>query len=72
MKTFLVTADVTISVHTVVKAPSRKAAIEIARERGMQSLCNQCAIGTALDEWTTSGELDGEPKNLDATEEKRV
>ena len=66
---FRVTAEVMISVSTLVDAKTERGAIEQASKRGMVSLCRQCAQGEAEQEWVTSGELDGEPYNLRAEEE---
>lgn len=67
MKEYMVTVIVTISVHTKVKAKSKKEAIEIADDRPL------CDIDTsdyyAEDEfWVTSGELDGLPENIKVEE----
>jgi hypothetical protein len=69
-KRYRVTAEITISVSTVVFATSPKAAIDAASEQPMQSLCHQCASGDDETEWCTSGKLDGEPKNPTAEEEE--
>lgn len=69
MKTFRVTAEVTISISTVVEARSEEHAKELASERPMMSLCHQCASGADDVEWITSGELDGDAKNLRVEEE---
>lgn len=53
----------TISLHTDVEADSLDEAVEIARSRGVMSLCYQCARSQE-DEWATSGELDCEPGAL--------
>jgi hypothetical protein len=64
MPRYMVTAAVTISVHTEVDAKSPAAAKRLALERGLVDLCHQCAGGDASEEWVTSGELDGEPSDL--------
>ncbi len=64
MKEFVVVANVTISVHTRIRARSAAAAIEEASGRGMPTLCHQCAGGNPDEDWCTSGELDGEPVKL--------
>jgi hypothetical protein len=69
LKRYRVTAEITISVSTVVMAKSEKAALDLAQDQPMQSLCHQCANGEDATEWVTSGELDGVPKNLRAEEE---
>jgi hypothetical protein len=61
---YRVCADVTISVSTVVEAESKEQAIEMAQEREMQGLCHQCSTGNDREEWSLSGEIDGEPMNL--------
>lgn len=67
MAKFIVTGEVTISVHTVVEAKNEKEARVIATGRVVQGLCHQCADSRSADEeWRTSGELDGEPTNLSA------
>jgi hypothetical protein len=50
---------ITISVHTEVEAASPEEAREIAiNDRGIMSLCHQCASGDPSLEWVTSGEFD--------------
>jgi hypothetical protein len=61
---YMVVGDVTISVHTEVEATSAAEAIRLAQERGMQSFCHQCSTGDPENEWTCSGELDGEPSGF--------
>ena len=61
MGRYIVNGHVTISISTTVVASSVVAARRKALERGMQSLCHQCATGDPEEEWVTSGELDGEP-----------
>lgn len=56
---YLVTGYITISVSVEVEADSPKAARALARDAPMMTLCGQCAHGCP-DEWSTSGELDGE------------
>ena len=58
---YLVSGHITISVYTEVEASSVAMAKGKAAERGMLSLCHQCAGGEPSEEWVTSGELDGEP-----------
>lgn len=71
MKRWMVTAEVTISMHTMVEARTENEAREKAAESGMMHLCHQCAAGAdrrdAWNEWRTSGEFDGEP-NIVAVE----
>lgn len=54
---YIVRGRVTISMSTVVEAPERKAALEIARDRP------NCDLGrmtqTKNEAWCHSGELDG-------------
>lgn len=61
---FIVSAEITISVSTEVLAHTAEAALRIARGRPVMSLCHQCATGESDAEWTTTGELDGEPVDL--------
>jgi hypothetical protein len=69
MKRFRVAGVATISVHTDVDAETPEEAIQIAKWRPMQRLCFQCSGAEgADDEWRTSGELDGEPDELEAEE----
>ena len=64
MKKWMVQAEVTISMHTVVEAFSEKEAVEEAMSRGVIGLCHQCSRSESEgSEWVTSGELDGEPMN---------
>lgn len=66
---YTVGAMVTISVFTEVEADSAEKAVEIAEDRGLVGLCHQCGDDrTASAEWVTSGELDGTPYDLKATE----
>jgi len=65
---YRVRAMMTISVYTDVEADSPEQAIELAGEHGNQGFCNQCSNGNADEEWVTSGELDGEPTDLEASE----
>ncbi len=69
LKTYRVVGLVTISMSTLVKARSKKEALVEAGERGLLGLCHQCASGEQDVEWVTSGELDGEPKDMVAEEE---
>jgi hypothetical protein len=72
VKRYRVTADVTISVSVVVHAKSKKGAVAAAEELPMMKLCHQCASNAHIadgEEWATSGELDGTPKNSYAVEE---
>lgn len=72
MKRFSVVGLLTISVHTVVRAVDETQAEERALNRGVQSLCHQCASDYDHDEekeWRTSGELDGTVEEIVAVEE---
>lgn len=62
MKKWAVRTVATISIHTIVEAETEAEAKDLAMDRGMQSFCNQCSDGNPAEEWTTSGELDGEPQ----------
>lgn len=65
---FAVTGHVTISVTTYVRADSPKDAIRIARNRDIQGL----PIGTdgyPCEEWSTFGDLDGQPVPTGAVHE---
>lgn len=64
MKTFRVSAEMTISLVTVVRAKSKEEALELVAARPVIGLCHQCAGGFQSEEWITSGELDGEPTKL--------
>lgn len=64
---YTVVGEVTISMHVEVEASSPEEAIERAEAAPMMSLCHQCGRGEP-DEWSTSGEFDGEPTNLEAEE----
>ena len=65
MKTYTVSAVVTVSLFTKVNANSKQEAIEIAESRGLQGLCHQCASSREPhEEWSLSGELDGEPCDI--------
>ena len=71
MKTWIVSAHVTIGIWTRVEADTAEDAIEQSAERQMMSLCHQCAgEDNADDEFVTGGELDGEPQKLTAREER--
>lgn len=66
---YTVSANVTISVFTEVDADSAEEAEEKVSDRGMIGLCHQCGGSRDAEEvWCTSGELDGEPRHLTATE----
>ena len=62
MKTYKLSAQVTISIHTRVRARSKAEALEIAAARGMSSgLVDQ---GHVDEEWITGEELDGAPTDI--------
>jgi hypothetical protein len=69
MKNYTVTACVTISLHAQVTARSKKRALELAQYLALPPLCHQCSGGGDSEdgEWGLSGELDGEPKDFEAT-----
>lgn len=64
MPKYRVVALCGITVITDVEASSPKQAKELAEERSMMTLCFQCASGNSDEEWVTSGELDGVPREL--------
>lgn len=64
MKEFTITAAVTVSVFTKVKANSIKEAMAEAKTRSLQGLCHECSSGSPETEWSLTGELDGEPTDL--------
>lgn len=70
MKRYRVVGLLTISVSTVVEAATKKKALELAMDTPLMSFCHQCASGDDTTEWVTSGELDAEPRELEATEEE--
>ena len=49
-----------ISMHIDVEANDLDSAVEKAQDSSVMSLCHQCA-SSHEGEWSTSGELDGEP-----------
>jgi hypothetical protein len=66
MPRYVVKAEMTISVSATVEAPSKKAALDEARQRAPMSFCYGCSQGNPEEERVTSGELDGEPVKLKA------
>lgn len=66
LRRYIVTGEVTISVHTEVEARSAKEARELADEHGVMSLCHSCSAESCDEQWVTSGELDGAVKIRDA------
>lgn len=63
MTRYRFSAEGTISLSLVVEAESLKTAKQLAGDAAMQGLCHQCAEGCG-GEWSTSGELDCEPRNI--------
>ena len=59
-KKFMFVVEVGISMNIEVDAKTLEAAIKIAKDSPVMSLCHQCARGDP-GEWCTSGELDGDP-----------
>lgn len=78
LKRYHVSAVVTISLHQYVFATSKKKAIAKAYDLGLPSISNPDDWGYEAptdpedesDEWRTSGELDGEARELDAEVEE--
>ena len=73
-KRYSVAGVIRISMHTEVIASSPQEARELAiNDRGIMSLCHQCASGEPEREWVTSGELDGDlPEPHDGETELEV
>jgi hypothetical protein len=68
-KKFTVRADVTISLHAEVYAADEAAALELAESLYMPLIHENPPYrreGISDEHWNTSGEFDGEPKNLTA------
>jgi hypothetical protein len=63
MATYVVVAEVTVSIRTEVEAESPEKAMEIAEGREMSRLCHHCATGEPEKEWVAS-ELDGSPEKI--------
>lgn len=60
MKTYKVSAVVTISIQTEVEAESEKEALEVADGRPMCGLMDPERLGQSINEyWFHSGEIDG-------------
>lgn len=59
-KLFRVPGTMTISMFVDVEAATAEEARELATDKGVMSLCHSCA-NASHGEWSTSGELDGEP-----------
>lgn len=68
LRAYTVTAVISASVFTRVKARSKKHAIELANmERSAPGLCHQCTgAGDPKEEWALSDGLDGEAHGLTA------
>ncbi len=60
MNRYQVQGTMTISVFVTVFAESEEEAREKAEEASVMTLCHQCSDGQ-VEEWSTSGELDGTP-----------
>lgn len=58
---YRLTAQVTISLSTIVEAKNREEALAIARDRDLTSIIDQ---GADERMWVTSGELDGTPTGI--------
>ncbi len=67
MKTYTVTAVITISLHSEVEAESPEEAERLAENLELPTMCNQCA-GSKHDGWATSGEYDGIATNVEVEE----
>lgn len=65
---YLVEAEVTISLHTVVEASSAAEAKRIAVDRALPRIDwpGRSDESTSAEEWDHSGEIDGIPKKLTA------
>lgn len=61
---YTVSGMLTISVHTKVRASSAKEAVDAAKDHPVMTLCGQCSRGDPNVEWVSSGELDGDPRDL--------
>lgn len=64
-RNFTVSATVTISIHCHVKAQTKAAAKRKALDLPLPSLCHQCGSNSGVEEWSLSGELDGELQNVE-------
>ena len=72
-KRYLVTGEVTISIHTYVMARSKREAIRLAKDIPLPAIHHSThqdpedeSLPGFWEEWRTSGELDGEPNGLSA------
>ena len=68
MTRYRVVAMCTISVHTDVETDSIAQALLLALDRPMTTIWENTDEATVLQEWVTSGELDGTPFNLEVGE----
>lgn len=67
LKRYRVEADITISIATAVRARDAAHAIQLARLQELPTIMeNGLNDPDPEDGWLTSGEMDGEPKNLTA------
>lgn len=60
-KVFRVSSMITISVFVDVEADNKEDAIDKALGYPVRHLCHSCS-NAVEDQWSTSGELDGEPQ----------
>jgi len=65
--TYQVNAEITISVYTIVEADSEEQAKQFALDLPVASLCHQCADNGGYDQWSPTGELDGDPAGSELT-----
>jgi hypothetical protein len=68
MKTYVVQGIVTISVTTQVRAKSKAAAIEAAREYSGKDFCHSCSDTSPEHEQWAASEIDGEVEITGAEE----
>lgn len=67
MPRYRLNASVTVSIHAVIEAKSRKHALELAEELSMCCIHESTHDPDPADgDWHTSGELDGPAKNVTA------
>lgn len=64
-RTYRVTAAITISLNAEVKARSLEEAERLAVELRLPTLCAQCGADQGNGVWSTSGEFDGEPQDIE-------
>lgn len=73
LKKYTLSAEVTISLHAVVYAKSKKHALELGGDLGMPTIHEDSRYNNSDEsdeEWRTSGELDGEAMAIEAELEK--